>query len=558
MKKTSFAAIVILFLFSACSIIGYNSSRKTPAREGKYPKFTKADTLRGSYGTYRKNNDVYYYSLDLVIDIEQKSLSGKVDMYFTALDNIDTIQIDLYDNMNINEITYKNTTLEYYRNFNAVFVKLNQTIKNGEQFKITVDYSGTPQKAKRPPWEGGFVWKRDKNKNPWISVSCELDGASLWWPVKDHLFDEPDSLSFSMTIPDGLFCVSNGRLREKAFVDGKQKFTWHTSYSINTYNVSFYIGDFQHFTLPYYAADTTYLLDFYVLPYNLEKAKTHFGQAVTTIRTFEEAFGEYPWWRDGYKLVESPFQGMEHQTAIAYGDEFKNSAYLYDFDYIIIHETAHEWWGNSVSASDYAEIWLHEGFATYSEAVFVEQNWGYPEYLEYIEFETRLVRNKRPLIGPFDVNYWKYKDGDPYTKGAALLHTLRNAIGDYELFYDILREYYSRNKYSITTSGDFISLVNEMTGENYQWFFDVYLYSRISPQLEWSYIKNKKNNTWEFKYKWANVGKDFKLPIEIMANEELIDLYPTDTVQTLILYDGGSIFINPRYSYFSILENIKL
>lgn len=557
-KKINFLVVIALLIVTSCSIIGYNPKRKTPARAGTYPKFTEADTLKGTIGKYRKNNDVYYYNLDLAIDIENQSISGSVDMYFKALEDLDTIQIDLYNNMNISKITFNGTSPGFDRKYDAVFVKFGNTIKKGERFSINVEYSGKPQKAKRPPWEGGFVWKKDKNKKPWISVACENDGASLWWPVKDHLYDEPDSLTFSMTIPEGLYCVSNGRLKENRNVDGKLKFTWHTSYSINTYNVSFYIGDYSHFQLPYYTTNKTYYLDFYVLPYNLEKAKTHFEQAITTIRTYEEAFGKYPWWRDGYKLVEGPFEGMEHQTAIAYGSGFKNEAFLYDFDYIIIHETAHEWWGNCVSASDYAEIWLHEGFATYSEAVFVEKNWSYSDYLKYINFETKFVRNKRPMIGPYGVNYWKYKDTDPYVKGSAMLHTLRNAMADDSLFYSILREFYKRNKYSIATTEGFIKLVNEITGEDYKWFFDTYLFSRVCPELEWSYFKNKKSNTWEFKYKWSNVGSDFKLPVEIFAMGRLFRLYPTNTTQTEILYRGGEISINPKYSFISTKENVKL
>lgn len=557
-RKINVVVGIVLLIVTSCSIIGYNPKRKTPARAGTYPKFTEADTLKGAFGKYRKNNDVFYYNLNLAMDIENQTISGSVAMYFTALEDLDTIQIDLYKNMEINKITFEDKQLSFDRKFDAVFVKFDNTIQKGERFKIIVDYSGKPQIAKRPPWEGGFVWKKDKNKKPWISVACENDGASLWWPVKDHLYDEPDSLTFSMTIPEGLYCVSNGRLKEKSNVDGKLKFTWHTSYSINTYNVTFYVGDYSHFQLPYYSNASVNFLDFYVLPYNLEKAKTQFEQAITTIRTYEEAFGEYPWWRDGYKLVEGPFEGMEHQTAIAYGSGFKNDAFLYDFDYIIIHETAHEWWGNSVTASDYAEIWLHEGFATYSEAIFVEKNWSYFDYLKYIDFETRFVRNKRPLIGPYGVNYWKYKDTDAYMKGAALLHTLRNAIADDDLFYSILKEFYKRNKYSIATTESFINLVNEMTGDDYQWFFDIYLYSRVCPELEWSYYENKKDNTWEFKYKWSNVSSDFKLPIEINAMDRLFKLYPTTTTQTEILFRGGKIYINPKHSYFSIKENPKL
>jgi len=274
---------------------------------------------------------------------------------------------------------------------NLTLVDLVGRIRKNEMARITVFYEGQPQKAARPPWDGGFVWKKDKDGNPWIGVACELDGASLWWPVKDHLSDEPDSLQINVTIPEGFFCVSNGKLQQRIKENGRETFVWKTLYPINTYNATIYIGNFKHFTLPYKKQDSILNLDFYVLTYNLDKAKSHFQQASEIIRFYEMRFGDYPWWNEGYKLVESPYKGMENQTAIAYGNDYKNWIGK-NFDYIILHETAHEWWGNSVSASDYAEIWLHEGFATYSEALYVEHTEGYNAYLKYLNFYSLLIR----------------------------------------------------------------------------------------------------------------------------------------------------------------------
>ncbi|MBN2762176.1 MAG: M1 family metallopeptidase, partial [Bacteroidales bacterium] len=418
-------------------------------------------------------------------------------------------------------------------------------------------YEGQPVIATKPPWEGGFVWKKDKDKKPWIGVACELAGASLWWPLKDHISDEPDSVQLTVSTPQGLFCVSNGILSDHISEDNREIFTWKTRYPINTYNVTLYIGNYRHFQLPYLKDDTVYQLDFYVLPYNLEKAQTHFQQVIDIIRFYESAFGEYPWWDEGYKLVESPYEGMEHQTAIAYGNRYKNR-FGSSFDYIILHETAHEWWGNSVSAGDYAEIWLHEGFATYSEALYVEHTEGHKAYLDYLSLYSIFIKNKRPMIGPFDVNYWDYKDTDVYMKGALTLHTLRNIINNDSVFFDIIKTFYSRYKYSIVTSRDFISLVNKKTNDDLNWFFDQYLYSRICPQMEWNYVYDKLHDCYEFSYRWNNTSSDLNIPVSIRSGGIEYTLYPTLKTQTLKISTGNDIAMNIENSYISLKKNKKL
>jgi len=440
---------------------------------------------------------------------------------------------------------------------NLTLVDLVGRIRKNEMARITVFYEGQPQKAARPPWDGGFVWKKDKDGNPWIGVACELDGASLWWPVKDHLSDEPDSLQINVTIPEGFFCVSNGKLQQRIKENGRETFVWKTLYPINTYNATIYIGNFKHFTLPYKKQDSILNLDFYVLTYNLDKAKSHFQQASEIIRFYEMRFGDYPWWNEGYKLVESPYKGMENQTAIAYGNDYKNWIGK-NFDYIILHETAHEWWGNSVSASDYAEIWLHEGFATYSEALYVEHTEGYNAYLKYLNFYSLLIRNKQPLIGPFDVNYWKYRDGDVYFKGALLLHTLRNVIDNDSLFFDIIRTFYHENKYTVTSTKNFIELVNRMTGQDYGWFFGQYLYNRACPQLEWQYGPDKEDRSYELYYRWGNVNADFKLPVTVDADGKSRIIYPTSEIQVLKLSTGDPVTLNLFNSYIALKERFNL
>ena len=544
-------------LISSCVVVGLNVKRKTPSNPSKYPEFTLADTLRGAVTPYRANNDIHYYDINIDVDIDKKYISGYVDICFNALTDIDTIQIDLYENMNVSAILYENDTLEFNRRYKALMVGFRNSLKKGGNYKIRVFYNGNPKVAPRPPWEGGFVWEKDDDKNPWIGVSCELDGASLWWPVKDHLSDEPDSLRMSVTIPQGLFCVSNGRLIDRVQRGSKEKFIWKTTYPINTYNATLYIGNYEHFTLPYNKRDTTYLLDFYVLPKNLELAKEHFKQTIDIISFFENCFGEYPWWRDGYKLVESPYAGMEHQTVIAYGNKYKNF-YGQKFDHIILHETAHEWWGNSLTASDYADVWLHEGFATYSEALYVEHYRNYDSYLKYLNFYSLLIKNKQPVIGPFGVNYWNYKDGDVYMKGALILHTLRNIINNDEIFFDILKTYYNQYKYSIVTTEDFINVVNEKTGKDYDWFFNQYLYRRDCPKLEWNYVFNTIKQQYEIKFKWSNMDSKFQLPVLIRTSEDKVWIYPSNKVNHCTFHNGGAVYLNTNNSYISIVKNKKL
>jgi len=548
---------IILVSITSCFFFGLNPKRKTPKNQGKYPEFTSKDTLFGKLSKFRENFDVSYYNINIEVDIEKKHLNGYVDIHFTAKSNIDTIQIDLHENLSIKKIEYQSEKLSFERKYKAIFVAFGNHIQKDKSVSIRVYYHGKPKKAPEPPWKGGFVWKKDKEKNPFVGVACEHTGASVWWPVKDHLSDEPDSLKINITIPEELFCVSNGRLIEQKKLNGKNIFTWETSYPINTYNVTLYIGNYTHFSIPYKKNDTTYKLDYYVMPYNLEKAKSHFKQVNGIINFFEDKFGEYPWWKDGYKLVESPYQGMEHQTAIAYGSGYKNEK-VDSFDYIILHETAHEWWGNSVSVSDFAEIWLHEGFATYSEALYVEHIKGYEEYLNYIYFYSLFIKNKRPLIGPYNVNYWDYNDGDVYTKGALLLHTLRNVIKSDTLFFDILKSFYDQSKYKTATTKEFITLVNRKTGRDLTWFFNQYLNSRVCPQLEYNFVYYTENEEYEINFKWNNVNSDFMLPVEVETGSgKKYILNPSDTIKSIIVNHEEKIFINPRESYISLKRNKK-
>lgn len=557
MTNRFFLLIGVFLLLTSCSTKKHLATHHFD-REEAYPEFTEADSLIGTLSRYRSSFDVYYYDLDLEVDIENQFLDGEVAIHFTAVDDLDTIQIDLYENLAIDGIYYGADSLRHHRKHNAVFIEFDNTIRKGQDVVLEVRYSGHPVEAPRPPWYGGMVWEEDKDHNPWVGVACEGSGPSIWWPVKDHLSDEPDSVRLEVTIPEGLFCVSNGKLVNQTNGNNTTTFTWKTQYPINSYNVTLYLGNYEYFTIPYEAEDTIYDLDFYVLPRNLEKAKEHFRQTVDVIRFFEETFGEYPWWREGFKLVESPYRGMEHQTAIAYGDRYKNRKFL-GFDHIIVHEAAHEWWGNAVSVSDFAEIWLHEGFATYSEALYVEHTKGYEAYLEYIERKTWRINDEKPVVGPHHVNYWDKTDNDPYNKGALILHTLRNAINSDTVFFDILKSFYSRHKYSIVSTEDFIAVVNEKTGDDYKWFFDHYLYKNVSPHLTWKYYFNEENFRYELLYRWEFTDDNFRLPVTIQRlNGKISRILPENQLKRVLGLTGKDIRINPDQSYIFLREDKDL
>ncbi len=365
------------------------------------PKYTRADTLRGALRPERTCFDVYFYDLDVKIIPRGKKIQGSNTIYFHVVQPSKTIQIDLFDTYTVTGITWNGVTLPFRREFNAMFIDFPEVLKPGTDQVIRIAYKGKPMNAPNPPWDGGFVWQHDKNKDLWLGVACEHLGASSWWPTKDHLSDKPDSMLINLTIPSGYQAVSNGNLRKMTRVDSHyDKFSWFVSYPINNYNVTFYVGKYVAFSDTLKDGTDTVRLDYNVLNYNLEEAKDHFKQTRDVVAFYNKAFGPYPFNRDGFGLVESSYEGMEHQSAIAYGNGFeKNTGNEYRnriFDYIIVHEAAHEWWGNSVTAADMADIWIHEGFATYAELMFIENRFGKEEYMYELSEKSKYIFNVWP------------------------------------------------------------------------------------------------------------------------------------------------------------------
>lgn len=505
--------------------------------------FTRADTLRGTLSPLRSCYDVTYYRLSIEVDIANKSISGHNDIHYLATTDFDKLQIDLFANMVIDSITFKGEKLNFTREFNAVFVEFNETQSARTRRKLRVYYHGTPQVAENAPWDGGFVWSKhtepnSNNTQPWVGVACEGLGASVWWPNKDHLSDEPDSMTMSITVPDTLMCVANGKLIQTIDLpDGKTEYVWHVSNPINNYNVTLNISNYERFTDIYNDPDGRILdLEYYVLPYHLEKAKKQFKQVQSTLKCFGKAFGEYPFWKDGYKLVETPYLGMEHQSAIAYGNKYMPGytgfyPYDMDFDYIIIHETGHEWWGNSISMNDLADMWIHESFCTYSEAVYVECMYDYEHMLKYLSSQKGFITNKSPIIGTYGVNH-EGNSTDMYYKGSWMLHTLRTVLDNDSLWRELLLNFAGDHKMTNIDTKGVVEYFSKVAGQDLTWFFDEYLrYSEI-PTFEYQYSKRGKNKG--FSYRWNANTPDFKMPVKInySGNESKL-LTPTSEWQTI-------------------------
>jgi aminopeptidase N len=446
--------------------------------------------LLGEMTKYRSCFDVYYYDISVQVFPSEKSIKGYVQILSRATEDFDTLQIDLHPNFEILQLISGETGehLNYSRQERAVFIENPQ--QKGSEFTLEIAYEGKPLKAKRPPWRGGFVWKKDKEKNPWIAVACESDGASIWWPLKDHTADEPDSMRMHYTVPSDLIAVGNGQLKGTETVGDSTTYDWFVSYPINTYNATIYVGNFVKITDQYEGINGKLLdLTYYVLPNHVDTAKKHFQQVDTILRVFEKKFGEYPWYQDGFKLVESPFAGMEHQSAIAYGSGYENAP-NFPIDWLLVHETAHEWWGNAVTAEDLADVWLQEGFATYAEILYMEEIYGYGTSIDELDYREIFIKNKYPVVGIKGRRWFHFrKNSDVYNKGAWILQTLRETIDNDELFFDIISAFYKENKYHTVTSEDFIELVNRKTRKDYNWFFDQYLHNNSIPvlQVHWEY-----------------------------------------------------------------------
>jgi aminopeptidase N len=510
-----------------------STSAQTPQAEEKGAsqlKPTRANLLRGEYGPHRANNDLLYYHLDVRVDPEKQAISGKNTIRFRMLEDGTRIQLDLHPALSVDKILFGSVPLKFERESGAVFVDFLETLKAGQVYSIDFYYAGKPSSAGR---FGGMAFRKDPAGRPWICTSCEMQGASVWWPNKDQWRDEVESMDLSVTIPNGLVDVSNGRLvAKKDLGDGTTRWDWHVSYPINNYCVSLNIGHYAHFVDS--LGDLT--LDFYALPENLEKAKKQFAQAKGMLEAFQHYFGEYPFKNDGYKLIEVPYAGMEHQTAVTYGNRFINGYLGRDwtgvgisprFDFIIIHESAHEWFGNSVSAADRSDMWIQEGWTTYLECLYVEYMYGHQDALKYVNGYKSKVQNRRPIIGSRGEN--ASPPQDQYFKGALFLNTLRSVVGDDNRWWALLRGLHECFKHENIMTEDVVEYFNRETGKNLTPIFDQYLRHTAIPVLELKFDEAKG----VVSYRWKADETSFAMPVRVGPKGKWQVIQPTTDWQDM-------------------------
>ena len=486
----------------------------------KKTTFTRADTLRGTISSVRSWFDVTYYDLNITVDPDEQSIAGYNDIYFRVNKPNSIMQLDLFENLKVDKIVFNGKELAFTREFNAVFIDFDEAVNSKEIQQLRFYYSGKPTVAKNPPWDGGFTWTQDKENNPWVSVSCQGIGASIWWPTKDHQSDEPDSMRVVCSAPSKLDCIGNGQFRGKtpdADRKGYDRSEWFVANPINNYGVSISLGKYTHFGETFKSELKPFKLNYYVLKYNEEKARKHFEQVVPMLECYESYLGAFPFPEDGFALVETPFLGMEHQSGIAYGNNYKTgyagTDYSYigmDFDYIIIHEAGHEWWGNSLTTADIADMWIHEGFTTYTEALYVECLYGYDKSMDYINAKKRVIANDRPMVGPYGVNHEGSQD--MYNKGMLMLNTLRHVVDNDEVWFGIIKGLASDYRHNSTLTTDMIiAYMEEKSGKKLRKIFEQYLHHPKPPVLQYS-IKKKGKNT-EVSFKWRADVESFDLPI---------------------------------------------
>ncbi|RPD96592.1 M1 family peptidase [Aureibaculum marinum] len=516
MKKVSF----ILFLFGIVFC-------------AKAQNFTSQDTLRGSITPERVWWDLNYYDLNVEVNPDKKEISGTNLIRYKVLSENNILQVDLQPPLKIEKVTQDGEHLKVVSDGNAHFVHLKKDQKIGAFNEIVVHYSGKPKEAVKAPWDGGFSWKKDKDGNPFIATSCQGLGASVWWPNKDHMYDEVDSMAISITTPKGLMDVSNGKLRKVVKNKNSNTYHWFVSNPINNYGVNINIGNYVHFDSIYKGEKGDLSMDFFVLPENLEKAKIQFKDAFRMMEAFEHWFGPYPFYEDGFKLVEVPYLGMEHQSSVTYGNKYKNGYLGRDlsgtgwglkFDFIIIHESGHEWFANNITNIDIADMWIHEGFTAYSENLFLDYFYGKEASAEYVIGTRNIIQNDKPIIGKYNVN--NEGSSDMYYKGANMLHTLRQLINDDEKWRTILRGLNNDFYHQTVTTEQIENYLIKKSGIDLSSFFNQYLRTAKIPMFEYKILPKV------IKYRYTNVVKGFEMPLKTIINGNEVWINPKENWQT--------------------------
>lgn len=527
--------------------------------------YTRADSLRGELTKYRTCYDLNYYHLDVKVNIEDRSISGSNEFRFSTVKDFTVLQFDLFANLLVDKVSFEGKELAFKREFNAVFVTFPTVIKKGTKKSFRVFYSGKPVVAKNPPWDGGFIFKKDRSGNPWVSVACQGFGASAWWPNKDHQSDEVDSMLISISVPKGLDEISNGRLRSVVdSKDGYHQYNWFVSNPINNYNVTFYIGKYAHWKDSFAGEKGNLSIDYWSLAEDSIKARPHWDADVKRmLKSFEHWFGAYPFYKDGYKLVQAPHLGMEHQSAVAYGNGFKQGYLGRDysksaanwglkFDYLTIHESGHEWFGNNITAKDIADMWIHEAFTSYSEVLFLTSYYGKQAGAEYVISSRQIIRNDAPIIGTYGVNV--EGSGDMYYKGANIVHTIRSLMDNDEKFRALLRGLNKNFYHQTVTTAQVEQYITSATGLKLTGFFDQYLRKVKIPVLEYQITTPGK-----LRYRWKTDVAAFDMPVKVTLKQDAFQfIYPETRWKTIAIdpqVTGISFKADPNF--YIQLQEIK-
>jgi aminopeptidase N len=506
-------------------------------QETRAQKYSRQDSLKGSITAERAWWNLLHYDLEVEVDPEGKYLIGTNTIGFEVVTPDSIMQLDLLEPMKLEKVVFEGQDLDFTQEGSAFFVVLPGRQQKGNRIELTAHFKGKPKESVTPPWDGGFVWSKDQNKKDFVANAVQLLGPSTWFPCKDHPADEPDDgIDLKIIGPSDLTGVGNGRLIEKTSIsDSKTRFHWRVKQPINAYGINVSLGDYVHFNEIYKGEKGELSCDYYVLSYNLDKAKKQFKQVPMMLEAFEHWFGPYPFYEDGYKLVEVPYLGMEHQSAVTYGNEYENgylggdlssSGWGLKFDFIIVHESGHEWFANSITNTDVADMWIHEGFTNYSETLYVDYHFGTEAGNEYLIGIRELITNEYPIIGDYGVN--SHGSNDMYYKGGAMIHTLRQIMNDDEAFRKLLRDLNREFYHQTVSSAQVEEFINSQIEIDLGPFFDQYLRTTKIPRFQYR-IKGDK-----LSYRFKNVVPGFEIPLRVFVNDKEQWIYPDEEWQELL------------------------
>ncbi|WP_375563009.1 M1 family metallopeptidase [Bernardetia sp. OM2101] len=484
---------LVLFLYSFCtsSTFAQLTSFEQTANFQKNESDKEHQKEIGELTPLRSCFDVTFYDIEIEPSVSRKRVRGKVKINFELLEESQFIQLELYKDLEIDNILFLNQknskSLKYDRNNCFFVVDFGKKLSKGS-YSISIDYHGKVHVAE-DYYSKGIFFEKTKGRKSWIGVTCEATGAHIWFPCKDHPSDEADSVRISVITPSDLRAIANGNLERFEILNEKKViYHWLTNYPTNTYGISFYIGNYKPISekFDYEKDGKTEEINFlfYPLEEDYKDVESQKDFTIAAFTFFDSLLGDYPFDKEKIGIVQSPYNGMEHQTCVGIGKNWKKEDdYMWkvakqDWNGTIIHELAHEWFGNAVTAADMSDVWLHEGFATYMELLFVERVLGKEQYNKlYLRFRHNTMYNHESiLVGKRNEHTNMITSGFIYYRGAVVLHKIREKLDDDALFFQVLREFYQQNKYKTVLTEDFIELVNKTTKTDYTKFLKGLIY----------------------------------------------------------------------------------